>query len=119
MKPSRIYLGMVLLTGIVAGCGKSSPQISAQPAADTDAPTAPSALMATPASQTQIDLMWAPATDNVGVAKYLVERCPGAGCTNFTQVATSPSTAYSDTGVSAAASYSYRTRAGDAAGNLS
>jgi chitodextrinase len=118
MKPSRIYLGMVLLTGIVVGCGKSSPQTSAQPAADTDAPTAPSALMATPASQTQIDLVWAPASDNVGVAKYLIERCPAAACTNFTQVATSPSTAYSDTGVSAAASYSYRTRAGDAAGNL-
>ena len=31
---------------------------------------------------------WTAATDNVGVTGYLVERCQGAGCTNFAQIAT-------------------------------
>ena len=114
IKPSRIFLALVLLTGIVAGCGGSSPKS----VADTAAPTAPASLTATPASQTQIDLSWTPATDNVAVTQYFVERCSGAGCTNFTQVASSSSTTYSDSGLSAAATYSYRTRAQDAAGNM-
>jgi hypothetical protein len=119
LKPSRVFLALVLLTGIVAGCGGSSPQSSSSPPPvnDTDAPSAPAALTATPASQTQIDLVWAPATDNVAVTQYFIERCPGAGCTNFTQVAVSPTTAYSDAGLNAAATFSYRTRAADAAGN--
>src|ERR1700685_3522404 len=95
ISPARSFLALVLLTGIVAGCGGSSPKSSPP---DTDAPTAPAALTATPASQTQIDLAWAPAADNVAVSQYFVERCTGAGCTDFTQVATSPTTAYSDGG---------------------
>ena len=59
-------------------------------------------------------------TDNVGVTGYLVERCSGAGCSNFAQIgATNGSTVtYKDTTVTAATSYSYRVRATDAAGNL-
>jgi chitodextrinase len=117
IKLGRGFLALVLLAGIVSGCGGSSPK-SSPPVTDADAPTAPAALTATPASQTQIDLAWAPATDNVAVTQYLVERCVGAGCSNFTQVAASPTTAYSDGGLSAAATYSYRTRAADAAGNV-
>ena len=49
---------------------------------------------------------------------YRVERCQGAGCTSFAQIATPTTTTYSDTGL-AAGSYSYRVRATDAAGNLS
>ena len=47
-----------------------------------------------------------------------MERCQGAGCTSFAQIATPTATTYSDTGL-AAGSYSYRVRATDAAGNLS
>ena len=50
---------------------------------------------------------------------YRVERCQGAGCANFAQVATPTGAAFSDTGLTAATSYSYRVRATDAAGNLS
>src|SRR5580693_7717143 len=80
LKPSRVFLALVLLTGIVAGCGGSSPQSSSSPppVTDTAASSAPAALTATPASQTQIDLVWAPATDNVAVTQYFIERCPGA-----------------------------------------
>jgi chitodextrinase len=86
---------------------------------DTQPPTAPSALTATTASSTQINLSWTASTDNVGVTNYLIERCPGASCSNFAQIATFPTTTYNNTGLSASSSYSYRVRATDAAGNLS
>ena len=51
-----------------------------------------------------------PATDNVGVTGYRVERCAGAGCTTFAQIATPTGTSFSDTGLTASTSYSYRVR---------
>ena len=38
------------------------------------------------ASASQIDLSWGAATDNVGITDYQIERCQGAGCSNFSQV---------------------------------
>ena len=86
---------------------------------DTTAPTAPSNLAATAASSSQINLSWTASTDNVGVSNYLIERCAGTGCTGFAQIATSTATTFSNTGLTASTSYSYRVRATDAAGNLS
>ena len=84
---------------------------------DTQAPTAPTGLTATAAGSTQVNLSWPAATDNVGVSGYRVERCQGANCTTFAQIATPTATSYSDTGLTAGTSYSYRVRAVDAAGN--
>ena len=83
----------------------------------TTPPTAPTNLTAT-VSGSQINLSWTASTDNVGVTGYLLERCPGAGCTTFAQIATPTATTYSDTGLTPG-SYSYRVRATDAAGYLS
>ena len=58
------------------------------------------------------------ATDNVGVVQYRIERCQGAGCFVFTEIATVTGTTYSDTGRSPSTAYSYRVRAQDAALNL-
>jgi chitodextrinase len=87
-------------------------------AADTQPPTAPGTPMLTVISSSQINLTWSAATDNVGVSGYLVERCPGAGCSSFAQVGTSTTTSFNDTGLTASTSYSYRVRATDAANNL-
>ncbi len=98
------------------GCasGSSTPTVDATP------PTAPSSLVATASSSTQIGLTWSASTDNVGVAGYRVERCTGASCTSFTQIGTTTgATTFSDSGLTASTSYSYRVRATDAAGNLS
>src|SRR4029077_11840826 len=69
----------------------------------------------------EVDLSWNASTDNVGVTGYQVDRCQGAGCTNFTQIATTTGTGttYKDNSVVASTSYSYRVRATDAAGNVS
>src|SRR5437762_1163742 len=70
-------------------------------------------------SVTQINLAWTAAADNVGVTGYGVERCQGAACSNFAQIAAPTTSAFNDTGLTASTSYSYRVRAIDAAGNLS
>ena len=78
-------------------------------------------LTATAASSSQITLAWTASTDSggSGLAGYRVERCQGAGCTTFVQIATPSTNSYSDTGLTAGTSYSYRVRAVDGAGNLS
>ena len=87
-------------------------------APDTDPPTAPGTLTATAVSGTQVNLSWGAATDNVGVTGYRVERCQGAGCTDFVKIATPPSTTYSDIGLTPNTAYGYLVRATDAAQNL-
>ena len=47
---------------------------------------------------------------------YRVERCQGSGCTTFTQIFTLSGTTFSNLGLTASTSYSYRVRAVDAAG---
>lgn len=86
---------------------------------DTASPSAPGGLTATTVSNTQINLNWAAATDNVGVTGYLIERCSGTGCTNFVQIGSSSVPTYQDSGLSPLTSYTYRIRAADGAGNLS
>jgi hypothetical protein len=67
----------------------------------------------------QIALSWSASTDNTGVSGYQISRCQGTGCNNFAAVGTSSTTAYQDSGLTAATSYSYRVTAKDLAGNVS
>ena len=59
---------------------------------DTTPPSQPGTLTAPAASTSEIDLSWGASTDDVGVTGYQVERCQGAGCTNFTQIASTSGT---------------------------
>ena len=105
LTPTEIQTDLVTPLGS-AGGGETSP------------PTAPTNLLASAASATQVNLTWTAATDNVAVTGYRVERCQGANCSTFTQVGTPTGTSFADSGLSAATAYSYRVRAADAAGNL-
>lgn len=81
--------------------------------ADTQPPSTPSGLTATPVSGTQVDLSWNAATDNVAVAGYTVYR-------NGSPVGTTTgpgSTAYTDASASPSTTYTYTVDAFDAAGN--
>jgi Protein of unknown function (DUF4038)/IPT/TIG domain/Putative collagen-binding domain of a collagenase len=92
---------------------------SASPS-DTQPPAAPAGLTATAAAANQVNLTWPTSTDNVGVTGYLVERCQGAGCSNYVQVAAPSGASHSDTaGLASSTTYNYRVRAKDAVGNLS
>ena len=90
-----------------------------QPSADTTPPTIPTNLAATAAGSTQINLSWTASTDANSPITYRVERCQGAGCVNFFEIATPVATTFSDTGLAANTSYSYRVRASDPSNNFS
>jgi subtilisin family serine protease/PKD repeat protein len=80
-------------------------------------PAAPSNLVATPASHSQINLSWSDNSDNE--SSFKIERCLGVGCTNFTQVATTGPNAnsYQDTGLDATTTYRYQVRASNGGGD--
>lgn len=113
---------VIVATGAAAPLGGNlgpySATVSAKtqvppPPVDTEPPSAPTNLVAIVKSTTEIDLTWTAATDNVGVTGYRVERCLGAGCSNFAEIASPTQTAYSDSGLDPATEYSYRVRASD------
>lgn len=80
-------------------------------------PTAPSDLVAAAASTSQINLAWA---DNSGDEDgFRIERCVGAGCTSFGQIAQVGAgvTSFNNTGLSSSTTYRYRVRAFSVNGN--
>ncbi|MFC5045362.1 reprolysin-like metallopeptidase [Aquimarina hainanensis] len=79
---------------------------------DTQAPSTPTALAASNATQTTIDLNWTASTDNVGVTGYDVY----AG---NTMIGTATATSYTATGLTPDTSYTFKVKAKDAAGNMS
>src|SRR5712664_4381354 len=99
------------------GAGNLSGYSNTASAATLSPPTSPSNLTATAISSSQINSSWTASTGSV--ASYLIERCQGAGCSTFAQIATSTTTTYSDTNVSPGTTYGYRVRAADAANNFS
>jgi fibronectin type 3 domain-containing protein len=89
------------------------------PPADTAPPSAPTAVSASAADASQVNLSWTASTDNVGVKNYNLYRgANGAAPTLLTTTATA-ATSYSDTAVTAGTAYTYQVQAVDAAGNLS
>jgi len=88
---------------------------------DAISPSVPASLAATPVSSSQINLTWGASTDTggAGLLGYSIYRCSGADCTNFAQVATVSTNAYSGTGLSNSITYSYYVTAYDGVGNSS
>lgn len=82
---------------------------------DTTPPSAPGTLIAAALSNTSIGLNWTVATDNNTVANYRVERCQGAGCTTWAEIAQPVGITYTATGLTTATTYRFRLRAADAA----
>jgi carboxypeptidase T len=82
-------------------------------------PAAPGNLAATAASSSQINLSWTDSDSSE--AGFKIERCSGAGCSNFTQIATTGAnvSSFANTGLTASTSYSYRVRAYNSAGDSS
>ena len=89
------------------------------PVADTTPPSTVSSLSASAGGTSSVSLSWSSATDTggSGLAGYKVERCTGASCTSYAQIATTTSTSYNNTGLSEGTTYRYRVRAYDGAGN--
>jgi subtilisin family serine protease len=99
----------LLYTGFISGDPDLPPAL----------PAAPTNLTAAAVTSTRIDLFW---TDNANnpdnEANFEIERCVGAGCTNFARVgrAGGDATTYQDRGVSVGTTYEYRIRASNVGG---
>ena len=116
VSPSTSYSYRVRATD---AAGDLSPYSNTASATTPAPPSQPGTLTATAVSPSEVDLSWGASTGSV--SGYLIERCSGASCTSFTQIAApaGTGTSYKDTSVSPSTSYSYRVRATDAAGDLS
>lgn len=79
---------------------------------DTQAPTAPSNLASANITQTTVDISWTASSDNVGVTGYDIYQ-DGA------YLASTASTSYGVTGLTASTTYDYFVKAKDAEGNVS
>src|SRR5712671_1623058 len=112
--PSTTYRYRVRARDAVPNWSAFSSIVTRATPADTTAPSVPAGLTATPVSTTQINLSWGASTDNVAVTGYQVDRCTGASCTSFAQIATPTTTTFNDTGRTASTTYRYRVRARDA-----
>jgi hypothetical protein len=94
-----------------------APAIVKSTSGDTTPPSAPLNLTSK-YSNGAVSLSWDAATDNLGVAAYSIERSTGSS--DWVSVAASvKGTSYEDTVAGPDATYSYRVRAVDAAGNQS
>lgn len=80
-------------------------------------PADPSGLTAATISSSQINLAWTDASANED--GFRIERCAGVSCATFSEIATVGAnvTSYSNTGLTASTSYTYRVRAYNAGGN--
>ena len=84
---------------------------------DTQPPTVPASVTATPASATEIDVGWAASTDDTGVTGYSIYR---DGSSTPIQTVTGSTLSYADTnGITGGSTHSYTVDAFDAAGNRS
>lgn len=79
---------------------------------DNSPPSTPGTPSASAVTDRSLTLSWAASSDNLGVAGYRVYR-------NGSQIGTSPSASYNDSGLLPSTGYSYQVAAYDAAGNLS
>ncbi|WP_312882174.1 cellulose binding domain-containing protein [Actinomadura alba] len=88
---------------------------------DTTPPSAPGTPAASNVTAISATLTWAASTDQggSGLVGYDILRAPGASGGTFTQVGTSTTTSFSDTGLTPSTTYRYQVRARDAAGNTS
>lgn len=95
------------------GTSGNSDEVSVTPSADTQAPTAPSNLIASNVTTTTLTVSWSASTDNVGVTGYDVYR-DGAKIGS-----TTTALSFNDSGLAPNTTYVYTVKAKDAAGNIS
>lgn len=110
LSPATAYI--YVIRALDGGGNTSGPvQLSTSTLADTQKPTLPTALEASP-GLLSVSLSWHASSDNLGVTGYQIKR-------NGALIDTVPSTGYTDNGLDPETAYSYQVLAIDAAGNVS
>lgn len=110
--PSTTYSYTVAALDTSNHNSAQSSAVSATTAADTTPPSVPTNLHTTLIGTNTIALAWNASTDNVGVTSYIILR-------GGTQVGTSTTPSYTDTGLTADTNYTYTVKAVDARNNTS
>ena len=96
--PSHVYsaAGVYSVSLTVTGSGGSNTRsipnyvtVTVPAPVDSSPPSAPTGLAASVGGSTSINLSWKASADDTGVTGYRIERCQGAGCATFVQIATS------------------------------
>jgi uncharacterized membrane protein len=107
----RILAGAVGQSGLDGRWVLLTPSTQSPPPIPASAPLVPTNLTVVTASRSLIALHWIDTATNE--KNYLIERCIGASCTNFSQIAQVGAnvTTYANTGLSRNTSYRYRIRA--------
>jgi YD repeat-containing protein len=106
--------------GATLGTSSITFSITDNDSVETTPPTQPTNLAASaPAGVgSQLNLTWTASTDASGIKEYRVERCAGAGCSNFAQVAVVTTNSFNNTGLADVTSYTYRVVAVDNNNNV-
>jgi len=112
LTPSTNYSYTVAAYDAAGNTSAQSTALATSTTADTTAPSVPSGLAAGTRTLTTIPLTWTASTDNVAVTGYKIYR-------GGTQVGTSSTASYTDSGLTPGTNYSYTVAAYDAAGNIS
>ncbi|MEN9647243.1 MAG: hypothetical protein RLY57_47, partial [Candidatus Parcubacteria bacterium] len=107
-----IFVGLLLSAGSLYATENTFKISASVVAIDNTAPTAPTGLVATPTSSSQISLVWNTSTDNIAVVGYRIYR-------EGIFIATSSTPAFTDIGLFASTLYSYQVDAFDAQLNFS
>lgn len=111
LKKIKVFLGVLIIISVVL-MGNYGGALAAKSSADTSPPKAPRNLAATVVTDTSVSLKWTASFDNKGVASYDIYK-------NSTYFATTTSTSYKVTGLTASTSYSFYVKAKDYSGNIS
>jgi chitodextrinase len=102
----------LFLVVIIASCGGGSGSPNGGDSPDTIAPSDPTGLLVSAVTSSVVSLNWNASTDNIGVSGYKIFR-------NSTQISTTTSTAFNDSGLISSTTYTYTISAYDAVGNNS
>lgn len=112
LSPSTSYAYTVKAYDSSGDLSDPSNLLTVSTAAVPSGPTAPTNLASPSQTSSSISLTWSPSTDPLGIAGYRIFR-------NGTQIGTSTTNSYTDTGLAASTTYGYTVEAYDSVGNVS
>jgi chitodextrinase len=112
LSPGAAYLFYVKAYDKVGNYSTQSSILSVNTQIDKTAPSTPSGLKVSSVSETEVNLIWTPSSDNVKVRGYDILR-------SGVKIGTASKTSYSNKNLTPSKSYTYTVRASDISGNLS
>lgn len=112
LSPGAAYLFYVKAFDSAGNYSVQSSTISVNTLTDNAAPSTPIGLKISSVSETQVNLIWAPSSDNVSIRGYDILR-------NGIKIGTTSKTSYSSKSLTPNKSYKYSVRCSDVSGNLS